>query len=67
MLSPAMSPKHVRNNLESVGPMAKLAQTLKDDVARLNQYRSELESLIKEYLVGNTVRQHFIMTRAIKL
>jgi len=47
--------------------MAKLAQTLKDDVARLNQYRSELESLIKEYLVGNTVRQHFIMTRAIKL
>jgi SAM-dependent methyltransferase len=65
---PSLSPQHMRNFFEAtVGPLSKLAQSLKDNPARLQQYRLELEGLISEYFTDNVVRQHYLMTRAKKI
>lgn len=67
LLTPALSPQHFRNFMETtVGPLAKLTQNLKDEPAKLNSFRNELEVVISEFFENNTVRQHFIMTKAVK-
>jgi SAM-dependent methyltransferase len=67
LLTPALSPQHFRSFMEStVAPLVKLQQNLKDDPAKLNVFRKEFEDLISEFFENNTVRQHFIMTRATK-
>lgn len=64
---PALSPAHYRITFEATAaPVIKLVQTLQDDPARLARFRQEFEDLIALYWRGNTVRQHFLMTRAIK-
>ena len=64
---PALSPAHYRLTFEATAaPVIKLVQTLKDDPARLAQFRQEFEDLIALYWRGNAVRQHFLMTRGIK-
>lgn len=64
---PALSPAHYRITFEATAaPVIKLVQTLKDDPARLAQFRQEFEDLIALYWRGNAVRQHFLMTRAVK-
>jgi SAM-dependent methyltransferase len=65
---PALSPQHFRHFMETtVGPLTKLVQICKEDQAKLKSFRAELDTLIEEYFDGNTVRQHFIMTRAKKV
>jgi ubiquinone/menaquinone biosynthesis C-methylase UbiE len=69
MLStPALSPQHFRNFMETtVGPLVKMQQNLKDDQAKLKKFRLEFEELIAEFFDQNTIRQHYIMTRATKV
>ena len=67
MYIPALSPQHMRNSFENTAaPVVKLVQTLKDDAARLAQFRSELESLVSVFTKHNLLRQQYLMTRATK-
>jgi SAM-dependent methyltransferase len=68
MLAPCLSPQHYRANVETTaGPVVKLVAALKNEPARLKQFRSELEAAVSAYLVDNAVRQHYLMTRATKV
>lgn len=68
LLTPTISPQHLSLFLETtVGPLAKLVQMLKDDQVKLKAFRSELLQLVSEFFVNNTVRQHYIMTKATKI
>src|SRR5437016_5617236 len=67
-VTPALSPQHYRHLLEQTGgPMVRLMQTLKDDPARLAQFRHQYDELVSQYFDGNLVRQDFLMTRATKV
>lgn len=67
MFVPAMSPQHVRHLFETTAaPVLKLVQTLKDDAAKLAQFRYELEALIAAYTRNNLVRQQYLMSRAVR-
>jgi L-2-hydroxyglutarate oxidase LhgO len=64
---PALSLGHYRQSVETtVGPVLKLVQDSKNNSERLNQFRSELESLAAQYYLDNYIHQHYLMTRAIK-
>jgi len=66
-VTPALSPQHYRHQLEqSGGPMVRLLQTLKDDPARLAQFRHEYDEIVSQYFDRNVVSQGFLATRAIK-
>jgi SAM-dependent methyltransferase len=69
MVVPALSAQHQRESLErSAGPVIKLVETLStSDPSKLDAYRRESEALIAEYLADNTMRQGYLMTRAIKV
>lgn len=63
----ALSPQHYRKGIEeTLGPVAKLVSTLKDEPAKLTAFRSELEGFLGRHLENNAVDQHFLMTRATK-
>jgi len=67
-VTPALSPQHYRHLLEqSGGPIVRLIQALKDDPARLAQFRRDYDELVSQYFDGNVVRQDFLMTRATKV
>lgn len=67
MIVPTLSPQHARVMLEAtLGPVTHVTSLLKDDAARLAEFRSELEALIGEIFVDNHMRQHYLMTRATK-
>jgi SAM-dependent methyltransferase len=67
--SPALSPQHFRVHLEeTAGPVIKLVENLSaSDPARLEEFRHTYEGLVEEYLEDNTVRQDYLLTRAIKI
>jgi len=69
MVVPALSVQHQRENMErSAGPMIKLVEMLSaSDPAKLEAYRRECEGIIAEYLADNTLRQGYLMTRAVKV
>lgn len=69
MVVNALSPQHVRHFTErTAGPVIKLVETLSaSDPARLEEFRSEFDALAEQYFEMNTMRQSFLMTRAIKL
>jgi SAM-dependent methyltransferase len=69
MSVPALSPQHFRMRLEqTAGPVLKLVESLSaSDPARLAAFRAEYENLIAEYYEENTVRQDYLLTRAIKV
>ncbi len=46
--------------------MVKLVEALKDEPAKLAAFRDELDSFVGRYFEENTVRQRYLMTRAIK-
>jgi len=52
---------------QSGGPIVRLLQTLKDDPARLAQFRREYDEIVSQYFDRNVVRQDFLETRAIKV
>jgi SAM-dependent methyltransferase len=68
MRSPTLSAAHMRAMMETnVGPMSKLVSNLAaSDPAKLAALRAELDALTNEYFEDNTLRQDFLMTRAIK-
>lgn len=69
MRAPALSPQHYRLNHErTAGPIIKVVESLSaSDPARLAAFRSEYEALVCEYSEENTVRQDYLLTRAIKV
>lgn len=69
MLVTSLSPQHSRTQVErTAGPVVKLVAALAErDPDRLAQFRREFESLIATYFHENTVRQDYLMTRAIKV
>ncbi len=67
MSFPTLSPSHMRLFMEAnVGPVGKLVESLGDQKDLLQEFRDEFESLISLYFENNTVRQDFLITRAIK-
>ena len=68
MLFPCLSPQHYRQNVEATaGSVTRLVAALKDEPARLQQFRSELEAMCAPYHVDNAVRQHYLMARATRV
>jgi hypothetical protein len=69
MRVPALSPQHFRTTLErTAGPVIKVVESLAaSDPPRLAAFRAEYEALIAEYYEENTVRQDYLLTRAIKI
>ncbi len=67
MVNPALSPRHARAALEATfGPLAALVASLQTQPERLAELRAEVLGLLESIFVGNTLRQHFLMTRAVK-
>lgn len=68
LYSPSLSPWHsVLKSETTAGPLIKLKEKLEvEDPQKLKMFRDELRGIIEQYRVGNTVHQHFIMTRAKK-
>jgi ubiquinone/menaquinone biosynthesis C-methylase UbiE len=68
MFTPALSPQHFRSLIErTVGPLIKLNEMLAtSDPAKLSAFRRECEALAAEYFQENTVKQEYLMTRAVK-
>jgi SAM-dependent methyltransferase len=65
---PALSPQHFRTFMETtVGPLTKLVVNLKDDPAKLKNFRNEFDALASEFFRDNVIRQHYLMTRATKI
>jgi len=55
------------NFLESTfGPLIKIVQSLQGQPERLGQLRSELLEILTDSFTDNTLRQHFLMSRAVK-
>jgi SAM-dependent methyltransferase len=67
MVFPALSPQHYRQGVEqTLGPVVKLVGALREKPAELAAFRAELDAFIARYFEGNTVPQHYLMTRAVK-
>ena len=69
MVIGALSPQHQRAmNERRAGPVLKLVQSLEaSDPAKLAEFRREYDQLAAEYFEMNTIRQSFLMSRAIKV
>jgi SAM-dependent methyltransferase len=64
---PALSLPHARRWHEmTIGPLAKIVSSLRDDPARLAELRARFESLAAEVFADNSLRMHFLMARAVK-
>lgn len=67
LATPALSPAHYRLTFEATAaPVIKLVAALADEPDRLAVFRREFEQLIALFLRQNVVRQHYLMTRAVK-
>lgn len=64
----ALSPQHVRHFTEhTAGPVIQLVRTLSEsDPARLAEFRREYDAMAEPYFDMNTLRQSYLMTRAVK-
>jgi SAM-dependent methyltransferase len=68
LVAPTLGPAYSRHFMEmTLGPLAKLVGSLQGDAPRLARLRAELEALFAEIIHGNEQRQHFLMSRAIKV
>ena len=67
MLFPTLSPAHLRLFMEAnIGPMEKLVESLAAEPEKLAAFRAEFEALAAIYFENNTLRQDFLMSRAVK-
>lgn len=67
MVFAALSPQHYRKVVEeTLGPVVKLVASLQGEPAKLAAFRQELDTLVSRHFDNNMVKQHFLMTRAIK-
>ncbi|MGD9723482.1 MAG: class I SAM-dependent methyltransferase [Pirellulales bacterium] len=69
MRVPTLSPQHFRTTFErTAGPVIKVVEALSgSDPAKLAAFRKEYEALVAEYCEDNTVRQDYLLTRAVKV
>jgi SAM-dependent methyltransferase len=68
MVFPVLSPAHYRALIEATAaPVATLVNQLQDQPERLAKFRAELDALTTAYIVDNALRQHYLMSRAVKL
>jgi SAM-dependent methyltransferase len=69
LAAPALSLGHYRETTErTAGPVLKLVQTLsQSDPAKLAAFRSAYDALAAQYFDRNSVRQDYLMTRAVKV
>jgi SAM-dependent methyltransferase len=69
MLVPALSVPHFRRATErTAGPLLKLVEMLSaSNPSKLAEFREEYNALVDEYFDGNTVRQDYLITRAVKV
>jgi SAM-dependent methyltransferase len=64
---PMLSPAHGRVFLETnLGPVGRLVKALASDESKLAAYRRELEELMTLYFEDNSMRQDYLLTRAVK-
>jgi hypothetical protein len=65
---PMLTPAHGRVFFENnVGPVSRLVKALENDPPKLAAYRKDLEELISLYFEDNSMRQDFLLTRAVKI
>lgn len=68
MMFPALSASHPRAFAEhAAGPVLRLVQTLKDEPSKLAAFRKEYDDLVAQYMIGNMLRQDYLMTKAVKV
>lgn len=66
-INPALSPLHARASMEAnLGPIKKVLQGLHSQPDRAAQFRAAVLELFTDAFLDNTIRQQFLMTRAIK-
>ena len=64
---PALSLPHARRWHEmTIGPLAKIVGSLRDDPGRLAELRARFEALASEIFADNSLRMQFLMARAVK-
>lgn len=67
LIMPSLSPQHTRIAQEkTIGPLARLVGSLRNDQAKLAQIRAEYEAMISEVFEDNALHLHYIMARAVK-
>ncbi len=67
MATPALSPRHALAFLGATfGPLVRIVAGLDAQPERVAQLRDEVLALLDGIFVDNTLRQHFLMTRALK-
>jgi ubiquinone/menaquinone biosynthesis C-methylase UbiE len=67
MTPPVLSPQHARLMFETtLGPVVKLVAMLESQPDRLAQFRRDLDALIAQIFTDNHLRQHYLMSRAVK-
>ena len=65
---PTLSPAHLRLFMEAnIGPMEKLVESFATEPEKLAEFRGEFETLAAIYFENNTLRQDFLMSRAVKV
>jgi SAM-dependent methyltransferase len=65
---PALSLSHARRWHEmTIGPLAKIIASLKEDPGRLAELRARFEGLAAEVFADNRLRMQFLMARAVKV
>ena len=69
LLVPALSPQHFRLQIErSAGPIIKMVETLSATAPdRLQEYRTQFDAIVGQYMHDNLVRQDYLLTRARKV
>jgi SAM-dependent methyltransferase len=67
LYTPGMSVEHIMNMLERTGgPLIKLVESLKNEPARMKEFRSAFRATIEPYYRENQLHQSYLMTRATK-
>lgn len=67
LIVPTLSPAHFRTRQEkTIGPLAKLVESLESDPPGLARLRAAYEAMAGEVFEDNAVHMHFLMTRATK-
>lgn len=67
MLTPGLSPRHIVGKYEEQSaPVKKAVELMKDQPAKLVEFRNRFQKLVEIYFQDNQVRQDYLMTRAIK-
>jgi SAM-dependent methyltransferase len=65
--TPGLSPRHlVVKYEETAAPVIKVVQALKDNPARLIEFRAAFEKVLEPYFRDNQIAQDYLMTRAVK-